>query len=170
MFEVGDLVVETGSASATANTYVSLADANAYHDKRLYTKTWEDADDEKKARALVWATRLIDQHCDWKGEPTTTGQALRWPRSGVATRDMDALIASDTVPQWLKDGTAEMARHLLEKNRPDESENQAVTSSSTARGSKGVQRDNRYKAVIPPSVRAMFSPYIKDTIFRVERV
>ncbi len=115
------IVVETGTASATANSNVSVANANTYHASHLYGSAWNQATDAAKEKGLIWATRLLDEQMDWSGLKRERAQALQWPRVGVNDRG-GYLIDSNTMPQPIKDATAEFARYLLTADRTAESD------------------------------------------------
>ena len=79
------LVATLGSSSA--NSYVSVADADAYFANLLSFDQWDGlGDEDTKARALITATAALDQLTFW-GDAVTTTQALRFPRRyvGVVT-------------------------------------------------------------------------------------
>lgn len=106
-------VVETGAGLATATSYVSADEANDYFEVNADAAAdWFTLDDDKRELYLAWATRLLDQKTDWKGYPATATQALRWPRTGVTTRDGVA-IGSNVIPINLRQATAELARYLI---------------------------------------------------------
>jgi len=65
-----------------------------------------------KEKALIWATRLLDNMMVWKGTKRTSEQALRWPRSGVVGPD-GFFYDFDTIPVLLEEGTAELALVLI---------------------------------------------------------
>jgi len=112
---MADMIVETGSGLANANSYVTLDDADLYHEMRLHVATWTAASDDTKEAALMWATRLLDNLIDWSGYKTSETQALRWPRS--FTYDLDGyLIESSIIPDFLKSATAEYARNLIDED------------------------------------------------------
>ena len=46
--------------SATANSFVTLAEANTYFETVPDSSTWDDKTDDQKNRALISATRWID--------------------------------------------------------------------------------------------------------------
>lgn len=70
----------------------------------------------KRERALIWATSLLDSSFEWRGTYRFTSQALRWPRSGVY--DFDGREFNyDTIPELLKRATAELALALIKKDR-----------------------------------------------------
>ena len=74
------LILEDGSALVDANSYASVADGDAYHAAHLYATAWTGATADKKATALVMATRLIDAECGFLGFRKSNAQALQWPR------------------------------------------------------------------------------------------
>ena len=47
-------------SSATANSYVTLAEANTYFETVPDSSTWTNKTDDQKNRALIAATRWID--------------------------------------------------------------------------------------------------------------
>lgn len=88
------LTVETGAVVAGANSYVSVADANAYHLARGNTM-WT-GDDGVKEAAILRAMDFIESRA-WKGQKTAYGNQLCWPRTGVVDREgFD--VPADTVP------------------------------------------------------------------------
>lgn len=105
---------------ASANSYITVADANDYFDGALYRTDWpagsSGADLALKQTALVTATRHLDRLI-WKETRTTFTQRLQWPRVGLVDRDGNYLDA-DTIPQEIKDATCELALHILQTD-PD---------------------------------------------------
>jgi hypothetical protein len=112
-----DLVETVGAA--TANSFVSLDDADEYLDARLNASAWNDEDDEdQKVRALIEATRELTVLA-WEGSRTTTTQKLAWPRQYATDPDKPnpsqlgdiALLYfdDDEIPQRVKDATCELA-------------------------------------------------------------
>jgi len=96
---------------ASANSYVTLAEANAYFDEHLNVSEWTDATDDLKNRALIQATRRLDQ-LSFNGGKATEAQALKWPRIGVVD-DEGYGIDSDEIPQQMKDAQCELALAML---------------------------------------------------------
>ncbi len=117
------LVKEDGTGLASANSYASAADGDAYHDGHLYATVWTGATTANKEKALVFATRVIDSQYRFHGLRTVAGQALQWPRSDCpdpdATPDSSgiAVFASDQISVALINATCEMARALLATDR-----------------------------------------------------
>jgi hypothetical protein len=109
-------LVET-AGSPSANSYATVAEAEAYHETRLHSSTWNvGTETPAKTQALIWSTRLLDQHFEWFGRIASSTQALRWPRAGAYDRD-GRLLSSSTIPTDVKNATAELARLLIDGDR-----------------------------------------------------
>lgn len=81
------LVVEDGTGLANADSYVSAADATAYHE--LFSNAaWASAASDAKDVALRKATQYLDSHYKFKGVPRTVSQALSWPRVNYGTEEV----------------------------------------------------------------------------------
>jgi len=120
------LIVEDGTGKSDAESYLSEADADTYHTAHGNPTAWSGATSAAKEEALRMGTQYLDVVYGqrWLGSRSNTDQALAWPRSDVVDYD-GLLIASNTIPQDLKDATAEAAiRHISETNGllPDVSE------------------------------------------------
>ena len=115
------LIKEDGTGKADANSYASAADGDAYHDGHLYATAWTSAAADRKAAALVMATRLIDSQYQFGGTKANDGQALQWPREDCHDPDADGwnggTVAGNAVPKAVADATCEMARELLIADR-----------------------------------------------------
>jgi hypothetical protein len=102
------LVVEDGSNVADADSYISLADAEAYY--LTYQGVAWDAtiSDDLKEAAIRRAARYLDAIW-WKGERTNKReQAMAWPRYGATDCD-GTLIASGVVPVEVVNANALLA-------------------------------------------------------------
>lgn len=128
-------VVEDGTIVAGANSYVDLAEANAYYTQHLYPNGWATATDAQKQASLVMATRMLNRSVVWKGAPINHYQPLQWPRQGVIIHymlDLSAnpilgyenttypsyiIVEPNIVPQAVKDAVCEYARYLLASDR-----------------------------------------------------
>lgn len=110
------MALVTTPGGATANSYASLAEANAYHTDHLYASAWVAALDPEKEAGLIMATRLLDaMPRAWTGGAKSVVQALGWPRTGMSSRNGFAL-ATTKIPVPLKNAEAELARQLIEGN------------------------------------------------------
>lgn len=145
-----------------ANSYCSLAEADAYHNTRGHNDEWAVATPEDKEKFLLWAQRLLDQE-DWTGSKNSYTQPLRWPRGSV--RDQDGYIYLNTViPQWLKNAQAELAFHFIRDDRTEDQGN--LQSRHEQLGS--MQSTDTVRVCIPAAVRDMISPYVSAR-FRTRR-
>lgn len=108
------ITINATPADSTANSYVTLAEANTYMEAHLQASVWSALDDEKKKAALVAATRLIDNE-QFAGRRAHQQQSLSWPRTYVY--DYDAYPV-EGVPQKLKSAQIEYAIwNLTEEDR-----------------------------------------------------
>jgi len=109
------LVVETGAGLSNANSYLSVADADTYHEEHSGSTDWSGAGTADKERALITATQYLDIKYSgrWKGVKGSSTQALAWPRTGVYDAEGYS-VASDLVPPQIEDACAELALKILE--------------------------------------------------------
>jgi hypothetical protein len=104
--------------SATANSFVTVAECDAYCDGRLNADAWNaEPDDDQKARALIDATRELSNKT-WIGAGrVTTTQALNWPRAFALNPDTAwigySYYLQTEIPQRVKDATCELALQFL---------------------------------------------------------
>ena len=154
-----EIVTTIGSASA--NSYCTLAEANTYHDtKRYHSKdTWIGYSSSDRSRALIWATRLLDEWVTWDGAIVYTAGALRWPRYDVWHED-GYMITSSAVPQFVKDATAEFAYHLLAEDRTLETNRDSTGYELIQIGDLKLKVDKfTHKPIMPPSVWMIIRDY-----------
>ena len=147
------LVADAGAANA--NSYCTEAEATTYHATRGFNDAWTDADKTEREKALMWATRLLDQQA-WRGIQTTREGSLRWPRSGLVSRE-GYLVDYTTVPVVIKEACAEWAFYLLGEDRTLD-EGGLVQ----YHGKVGTITDPGMYArkVMPDGVRDMIAPYL----------
>lgn len=117
------LVIESGSASATAESYASVADVDSYALARGMT-AWTGIDSVKEA-ALRNATQYIDATYRFKGYRLAQAQALMWPRSGVMFDRFT--LASDAIPPMLKTACMELAIKAISGSLIVDPDSQYVT-------------------------------------------
>ena len=97
--------------STAYDAYADVVEADIYLAVELtYFAAWDALSDEDKNVRLVAATRYLDG-LRWAGEPTTTGQATEWPRSGLLGRDGEDL-AADSVPLDIENAAILLAADL----------------------------------------------------------
>jgi hypothetical protein len=113
---VADLIVEDGTAKPDSESYISVADANIYHDARG-NAAWAAVAD--KEAALRKATDYMVQayRPRWKGYRKDGAQALDWPRTFVYLEPFvhgivgtyPFLVSDIIVPEEIKKACAEYA-------------------------------------------------------------
>jgi hypothetical protein len=95
----------------------SVASADRYFSERLDTQLWEVASLENKQKALVQATRAIDQ-LRFAGYKNDATQPLEWPRND-----------EETIPEGIQQATYEEAFNLLKGADIDTESNSLFVSS-----------------------------------------
>lgn len=178
-------IVATPGA-ANANSYLTLAEAQTYFDSRAPLAGWEDADDQ--SALLIMATRTIDMLLSgtrryvpgtkgqagyyvigsrWSGAPTDGVQALAWPRTGMLNRNGFA-IASNVIPQDLKNAVAELAGALGTKDLLLDDANAVAGITSVKAGSVAVSFDSSLAMttkMMPDAVLSLLVPsWILDEV------
>jgi len=96
-------------SSATANSYVTLAEANTYFETVPDSTTWDNKTDDQKNRSLIAATRWIDSFV-YFGDRCDHGQALKFPRNNYQVDDVE--LACTAIPNNIKYAQYELARAL----------------------------------------------------------
>ena len=102
-------VIVATLSGASANSYVTLAEANTYFETVPDSSTWTNKTDDQKNRALISATRWIDA-LSFYGDRCTETQALKWPREDYTIDGID--LACSLIPSPIKVATYELARAL----------------------------------------------------------
>jgi len=96
-------------SSATANSYVTLAEADSYFETVPNSGTWDDKTDDQKNRAIISATRWIDS-LNFYGDRCDTNQALSWPRNNYHVDRVE--LTCSAIPAEIKYASYELARAL----------------------------------------------------------
>ena len=103
------------------NSYLEVADADAYFVDRLHTTAWDGATPGDKSASLIQATKAIEA-MKFLGARNESTQKLSFPRSGVY---VDGILQDATiVPQDIKDAVCEYAILMLQEDytAPDDLE------------------------------------------------
>lgn len=106
------LVATVGDASA--NSYVTEAEAEIYMSDRVHAEDWEEFED--KAKLLITSSSIIDWYIPWKGLVATAIQSMQWPRTGVYDKFGNE-FATTVIPTEVKIAVFEMALSSLEADR-----------------------------------------------------
>jgi hypothetical protein len=120
--------IDSVAGSATGNSFASTDEGDTYCDARLNSSAWTGASEDNKARALIEATREINQ-VNYRGDRTTFTQVLAWPRNYAINPDLPQIIgvkdisqlyyANTVVPDRIKNATIELALEFLRAGTTD---------------------------------------------------
>ena len=102
-------VIDATLGGASANSYVTLADADAYFETTPDSASWDDKTNDQKNRALISATRWIDA-LSFYGDRCSETQALKWPREDYKVDGIE--LACTLIPVGIEVATYELARAL----------------------------------------------------------
>jgi hypothetical protein len=119
------VAVDATVGGASANSYVTLAEASTYFEGRLNVTGWTGAaSDDIRNRALVQAAKRIDQE-EFRGAPingmtgtVSPGQAMKWPRAGAVDPEGWGYLQT-IIPTCIKEAQMEVALDLLNKGATD---------------------------------------------------
>src|SRR5689334_3704609 len=115
--------IDSTVSGSSANSYVTLDEADTYWAPKWVGQSLFD--EGARIAALIEACRRLEQE-QYLGRKATQTQALKFPRAELysggfygafasygLTDDEDYPIASDTIPQVVKDAQCELAYALL---------------------------------------------------------
>ncbi len=105
------LITEDGSGKADAESFASVADADAWHAARG-NAAWAALTAGEKEINLRKATDYMQQsyRSAWAGQRVTSTQALDWPRYDVPLKDLPgSYYPSDTVPAEVRNACIMLA-------------------------------------------------------------
>jgi DnaT-like ssDNA binding protein len=119
------LIVEDGTGLANAESYLSVADANAYHARMGNVAAWSGEVPALEA-ALRRATQYLDARYKFPGCKLVWTQALQWPRDPYTMSDWEF-----APPYWpvsrLQAACAELALRALSDSLYTDQSDAAVT-------------------------------------------
>lgn len=150
------MTIQSDPTVAGFNCYVSLDEANTILDSRVDAANWESAGDTKKSRALLTATALIEQYCQFNGSVADDAQPLAWPRSWAPKHDrVDQYYEDTEIPANLQLATALYAEALVAE---DLTEDLQTGLSGIRAGSVSLQfNTNDRKDPMPEQVQLILS-------------
>lgn len=138
--------VETGSGSASSNSYCSVATATSYHEAYGNPAGWTSAGLFAQQDALRQATRALDIRFGswWSGVRAGSTQALDWPRAYV----YDAAgypVPTSTIPTRLQQATAILALlHIQGEDIMPSTQTGADIKSETLSSASGASKSVTY--------------------------
>ena len=101
--------IDATLSGTSANSYVTLAQANSYFETVPDSSTWTNKTDDQKNRALIDAARQIDT-LNFYGDRCDNGQSLKFPRNNYEVDDVE--LSCTVVPNNIKYAQYELARQL----------------------------------------------------------
>jgi hypothetical protein len=161
------LITETGTASATAESLASVADATAYHAARG-SSAWAVLSNAAMEQALRKATDYMSAvyQSRWQGERVNSTQALDWPRVSVVVNNWAVL--STIVPNVVVNACAELALKASSAELLADTEQQITRETIgpiTTEYDKNSAQNKRY-----PAIDAMLRPYLDGSSSTVHRL
>jgi hypothetical protein len=181
------LVVDATVGGVSANSYITVDEAASYWESRPFPGMWNDSVQEPAAMVIT-ATSMIDALFTptrklirnpngkdsyyivrpvWLGSPTTTTQALAWPRTGMHNQN-GGDIPSDVIPAGLKLAVAELAGQLSKSDRFLDSSTLVQGISSIHAGSVSLSfKDSGVEIikVLPDIIYEFLSAWITDELY-----
>lgn len=118
------MALDATLGGASANSYVTVAEADAYFATSFGRTAWGSASAANKEIVLIESTRLLDLLVSWKGYVKSDTQALRWPRTHVPNVDGRYNGVDTIVPKDVKNAVFELAYSLLSNGGFQASENE----------------------------------------------
>ena len=179
---------DSATGYTTYNSFSSLEEADTYHGRRLNNPTWRTADEDTRTSALFHATDILHRQ-KWIGAPTIYTQALSWPRRFVPNRlsinqgftgDLEYIdintpvsltfryLEDNSIPEFLKDATAELANYLLARSDSGKNEVSQYTDqlSSLSLGGGAValnfREDAKYITDMPYQVLNIIKDFLRE--------
>lgn len=151
------LIVETGAGLANSNSYVTLAEYDAYAAARGYSIGGTDSHKEVE---LTKAMDYLESYRDkFKGVKLRQDQSLQWPRVGVILDGFS--IGSNVIPTELKRAQMELAHLSATVNLMPSGEFQDVASQQLDTMAISFHQGGSYKMVQHKSVDALLYPLLK---------
>jgi len=143
------------------NSYITVADADAYLDQSPRATDWAFLGAQDKIRALIGAYRRLERE-DWAGSKTNSAptQTQAFPRTGLVNKEGETLD-SGTVPQFIKDAQAEYA---FELSQDPDLEAQANTGSNEKRLRAGSAEIEFFQPTIGSAQSTTFPTAVQEII------
>lgn len=161
------MAIQTDPAVSGLQAYASVSYADNYLEfSRLHTSTWAAILNSNKEKALVWASRLLND-LTYRGSKADVDQVLAWPRKGVRKENpgpSSETYSEDELPELIKTATCELAFHLVSTDRTLKYEENLGLSSLSVAGINLNFDHNRKEAMIPQYIKDMLKPISKQAL------
>jgi len=162
------LIVETGSGSATAESYCTVSYFLTYHAARLNTDAALMTTEEIEASLRKATDFMIQRYRNlWRGFKVHTTQALDWPRNGII---IDEFVTVDytIVPVEIKNACCILALKAATNELLSDTEQQVLSETIGPMSfvyDKTSPQEKKYRAV-----DKMLSPYICGAMSMTRRL
>jgi len=164
------MAIDYSVGTTTANSYVSVQEADAYFLQRANSAKWEPVED--KEAALITASRLLDWQLKFDGEKVSATQSMQFPRTEVWMSD-GLEYPSDIIPSEIKYAVFELAYLSIGVDRTadnalagiDQVKAGPLFIKSTPAGYGSTKSE-----IIPQFIKTMISDFIVSTSIGVVRL
>jgi len=139
--------------SATANSWVTLAESLAYFGDRADAEDFTGALTPAQEKFLVTSCLRLNQE-EYVGSRQTAAQSLKWPRHEAYNFLNDEYTPPGTVPSQMKRAQIELALHLSKNDDAlDEDELKQFSSMALPGGLRFELREQRSSGDLPAHVQ-----------------
>jgi hypothetical protein len=161
------LIVENGSGLENAESYASVAFADAYFSARAKGDAWDAVDDKEAMLRLATEHMLQRYRLRWAGARRYQTQALDWPRINVPMKDLDdgefeTYYPNDSVPPEVQKACCELAIRAASASLMEDL-GREVLSESVAGAVSVTYAQGSGRQVKHAAVDAMLSPYLTSS-------
>lgn len=166
------LTVEDGSVVTGAESLASVADADAYHDKRGNTAWAALATPAKEANLRKGTDYLVQNYRSrWKGYRVSALQVLDFPRYGIYMEEFlrdglgatPYLVADNIVPTEVKNAVCELALRAIDGELSADLTPSVVSETVGPISTTYNQTDPQYTRY--RAVDNMLTPFLKSSSF-----
>ena len=137
------------------NSYVTVAEADAYFKERVHSTIWCEANFASKTAALITATSLMN-NISWIGVASDELQTLSFPRSGSY---FEPLLGFDKelegIPDRVFRATCELALHLLQNEDLLESTSQVTDLTIDTISLTNIRKTSRFPSHIKDIIKPL---------------
>jgi len=102
----------------TANSYVSVQDADDYFGGNIFNSSWVQLSNTEKEQYLVFATNRLETE-RYAGIPTTETQALSMPRKDVIDVNRINYLDEDTIPTRFNNAVFELVMQYIQEYKEE---------------------------------------------------
>jgi len=149
----GEVVADAGTPQISADEWFN-ADVQ-------WAATWAALTPDQKARALVSATRALDQ-LFWEGTKVSPSQPLEWPRDGADYHDGTAVPGGTFVPDEVVEATYILGMML--HNKPSLLSQSTATAANVAEVGAGTARVKFFRplvvSVLPLEIASLLTQFL----------